>query len=63
MKVKKYKVHHYDHFFKPGHDYKGTWFFETLEEAEKFIQRHEESKKKWPDTFGKSEYILEVPQC
>lgn len=58
--MKKYKVRHYDRFYKPGYDYKGTFFFETLEEAEKFIAHHEESKKKWPELFDKHEYVLEI---
>lgn len=54
----KYRIDHYDHFFKPSHAYKGGFFFETLEEAEKFMKSREEGKAKWPRIFGESEYIL-----
>lgn len=57
--MNKYKVLHFDHFFKPGHDLKGAWFFKTLDEAEKFMADCEESKRKWPKTFGNQEYVLE----
>ena len=56
--MKKYRVIQYDHFFKRGHDLKGCFVFDTLEEAEKFIQDREDAKKKWPGAFDKFEYVL-----
>lgn len=56
--MKPYKVLQYNHFFKPGHDLKGVYFFENLEEAEKFMKDREEAKIKWPGSFEKMEYVL-----
>lgn len=54
----KYRIDHYDHFFKPSHAFKGSFFFETLEEAEKFMKGHEEALKSWPSIFDNDEYVL-----
>lgn len=54
----KYRIDHYDHFFKSSHAFKSSFFFETIEKAEEFMKRHEEAQKKWPDTFGNDEYVL-----
>lgn len=58
--MKKYKIDHYDHFYQSGHDLKGCFFFETLEEVDAFVKRHQEAKRKWPDLFLLSEYVLTV---
>lgn len=54
------RVDHYDHFFRPSHAYKGSWFFKTIAEAKQFIHDREEAKIKWPDTFANSEYKLVI---
>lgn len=55
----RYKVLQYDHFFSVGHDLKGCFFFNSLEEAEKFIKDSDEAKKKWGRPFTDFEYVLE----
>ena len=54
----KYRIDHYDHFFKPSHAFKGSFFFETLEEAEKFMKGREEGQQRWPGFFDNDEYVL-----
>ena len=56
---KKYRVTHYDHFYNFDRALKGCFFFETLEEAEKFMNEREEAKKKWPGCFDHHEYKLD----
>ena len=60
--MERYRVFYYDHFFRTGYDLKGVWFFETLKEAEKFLEDREEAKRRWPKTFGDSEYVLVLPE-
>ena len=55
----KYRVTHYDHFYNTSNALRACYFFETLEEAEKFIDDWGEAKKKWPGSFDKHEYVLE----
>ena len=56
----KYNVLHYDHFYKMGHDLKGCFIFNTLEEAEKFVKDREEAKKKYKPMFDNDEYIIKT---
>ena len=56
--MKKYKILHYDHFYKPGYDLKGFFIFDTKEEAEAFLAEMEDGKKQYPASFNDSEYIL-----
>lgn len=57
---KKYKVHHYDDFYKEGHlnHYRGTYHFDTLEEAERFAKDRNDTSNKYGFT---SYYVVELP--
>lgn len=61
--MKKYKILHYDHFYKPGHDLKGCWIFDTHKEAQDFLAYLEEGKKKYAPHFDNSEYVLIEMEC
>ena len=56
---KKYKVHQYDNFYQKGHfnHYRGTYFFDTLEEAEMFAKDRNDVSKKYGWT---SYYVIET---
>ena len=55
----KYRITHYDHGYQMPSALRDCYFFETLEEAEKFMNDREEAKKKWPGSFREHEYVLE----
>ena len=56
---KKYKVHQFDNFYQKGHfnHYRGTYFFDTLEEAETFAKDSNDASKKYGFT---SYYVIET---
>lgn len=56
--MKKYKVHHYDNFYKKYSycHHRATHFFDTLEEAEAFARIRNEASEKYGFT---SYYVVE----
>lgn len=58
--IKKIIVLHYDHFYQVGYSLKGCFCFDTLEEAEAFVKKKEESKRKYAPRFDNDEFVIKI---